>query len=119
MNEARKEMFWKNFKQNNKIIDISLLPPCPTSLQNKSLRANYVSNMWRHAKYPILGLGPITHHGWLEYGKPDWINIAYPEDVASYYLLLMIFQMMVVAMMTKSTLTAWMHLDNILAEDET
>ena len=39
--------------------------------------------MWRHAKYPILGLGPITDHGWLEDGKPDWINIAYPEDVAS------------------------------------
>ena len=83
VNEARKAIFWKNLKQKNKITDISLLPPCSTSLQKKSLRANYVANMWRHAKYPILGLGPITDHGWLEDGKPDWINIAYPEDVAS------------------------------------
>ena len=57
---------------------MSLFPP---SLQKKFVRANYVAK-WRHARYPILGLDPITDHGWLEDGKPDWINIDYPEDVA-------------------------------------
>jgi hypothetical protein len=42
VNEARKKAFWNKFNKKEKIIDVSLMPPCQSNLHNHIMRANYV-----------------------------------------------------------------------------
>ena len=46
INEARWKIFEKKHKRHNKIIDLSLLPPCKSVLRLHSKRANAVAYLW-------------------------------------------------------------------------
>ena len=82
MNEARKDIFWEKFEKYGKVIDLSLLPPCQTSLELHSKRASFVARMWRNASNPILSLDHPSNHGWLADMAINWTEEAYPEDIA-------------------------------------
>ncbi len=82
VNTARSKIFWKKLKKDNKEVDLSLLPPCNSSLRRHALRANFVEKMWRTAQDPMVCLEDPQQHGWLHDLTPDWIDVPYPEDVA-------------------------------------
>ena len=39
-NQVRRDLFWTKLNKQKKIVDLSLLPPCQTSLQKHCHRAN-------------------------------------------------------------------------------
>ena len=68
--------------KERKVVDLSLLPPCGSSLRKHVTRANYVARFWRNAQHPIMALEDPQFHGWLPNLNIDWIAEAYPDDVA-------------------------------------
>jgi hypothetical protein len=45
VNEAKKKVFWNKFNKE-KIIDLSLMPPCQSNLHYHIMRANYVADIF-------------------------------------------------------------------------
>ena len=82
VNEARQAIFWRSFEKNNKVIDLSLLPPCKCSLEKHIARANLVARIWRQASQSIINVQEPVNHGWLEDMSIDWVTKRYPEDIA-------------------------------------
>ena len=81
VNEARRQIFWEKLQKDNKIIDLSLLPPCQSSLELHCKRANFVAKMWRDASNPMLLSDNPVMHGWLPDMNIEWIKEAYPSDI--------------------------------------
>lgn len=50
VNELRYDLFLKKQKRENKIIDLSTVPPCSSSLYLQTKRANFVSKLWKSTK---------------------------------------------------------------------
>ena len=72
--------------EDNKVIDLSLLPPCQTSLERHIRRANYVARIWRQASHPMMNIQDPQFHGWNEDLSTDWISVPYPEDISELLL---------------------------------
>ena len=49
VNEARRAIFWRTFEKNNKVVDLSLLLLCKSSLEKHIHRANFVARIRRQA----------------------------------------------------------------------
>ena len=82
MNKARKDIFWEKLEKDGKVIGLSLLPPCQTSLELHSKRANFVAKMWRDASSPVLSPNDPSNHGWLPDTTINGTEEAYPEEIA-------------------------------------
>ena len=52
MNEVRFHLFKRKYESQDKIIDLSLLPPCKKSLHLHIRRACYVAKIWRLSQMP-------------------------------------------------------------------
>ena len=81
MNETRRQIFWEKLQKENKIIDLSLLPPCQSSLELHCKRANFVAKTWRDASNPMLLSDNPVMHGWLPDMNIEWIKEVYPSDI--------------------------------------
>ena len=81
VNEVRWRLFEKKHKRENKIADLSSLPPCQEVLRYHCQRANYVAYIWRHSFQPIIQLEDVENHGWFQSGDIFWFNLAFPDDV--------------------------------------
>ncbi len=79
VNEAKQAIFWWSFE---KVIDLSLLPPCKSSLEKHMARANLVARICRQASQSIINVQEPVNHGWLEDMSIDWVTEPYPEDIA-------------------------------------
>ncbi len=82
MNETRQAIFWGSFEKNNKVIDLSLLPPCKCSLEKNIARANLAARIWRQASQSIINVKEPVNHGRLEDMSIDLVTEPYPEDIA-------------------------------------
>ena len=82
IDDARRGIFWRTFARDEKVIDLSLLPPCMSSLAKHIKRANFVARIWRQASTPIMQQDDHQLHGWNEDLSVDWILEAYPEDIS-------------------------------------
>ena len=80
VNKLRKKMFWKNYSQENRITDLSLLPPCQSSLLLHIQRANYVARIWRQDLTPVIEIENPKHHRWQEDLTEEWVTVPFPED---------------------------------------
>ena len=47
VNRVRRIILWRSYSRDNKVIDLSLLPPCQTSLERHIRHANDVARIWR------------------------------------------------------------------------
>ena len=47
VNKTRYKMFQRKFTRENKIIDLSLLPPCKNTLTRHIKRANTIAYIWK------------------------------------------------------------------------
>ena len=81
VDELRGKLFWNRLKKNNKVPDLSTLPPCSSSLRKHTARAHYIAKMWKLADAPIQSLDHFDCNGWLPDGTIDWIDEPYPSDV--------------------------------------
>ena len=81
VNAVRFELFTKKFTNANKAIDLSVLPPCHSSLILHAKRANFIAAMWKRTKEAIIEMPPITDHGWNDNGSIEWIDKPYPDDI--------------------------------------
>lgn len=81
VNELRAKLFWSLTRKNGKVPDLSLLPPCASSLMKHTSRAHYVATIWRQANVPLQSIGSFVGNGWLPDGSIDWIYRAYPANV--------------------------------------
>ena len=76
----------KKQTRENKAIDLSVLPPCFTSLYFQMNRANFVAGMWKKTGSAQISLPHIDEHGWQVDGSIDWMTEPYPNGM--YNLLL-------------------------------
>ena len=82
VNNLRNNIFLQKFEKRNKIIDLSLLPPCEANLKYHIMRAFYVALMFRNANQLILSLEDPINHGWDERGRVKWSTTCYPDDIS-------------------------------------
>ena len=80
-NDLRHQLFQKTYQQKNKIIDLSLLPPCQQTLRLHSLRCNFVVKIRENSDVCTSQEPPITNHGWTGEREIQWIEKAFPDDI--------------------------------------
>ena len=80
VNEARSKIFWTYLKKKKKIVSLSLLPPCKSSLDLHIKRANYVAALWRQASNEEISEESADQHGWNPDFSLKWAK-AYPDYV--------------------------------------
>ena len=81
INSTRKKIFWRNFSRDERITDLSLLPPCKSSLLLHISRANYVARIWRQASLPLMDVEAAEMHGWKDDLSEEWVTVPYPDDI--------------------------------------
>ena len=62
-------------------MDISLLPPCRSSLRLHILRANVVARIWIQADQQRIELPDLTQHGWNISLEIKWVEKAFPHEI--------------------------------------
>ena len=82
VNNLRNNIFLQKFEKENKIIDLSLLPPCEANLKYHIMRAFSVALMFRNANQLILNLEDPINHGWDERGRVKWSTACYPDEIS-------------------------------------
>ena len=86
VNELRSKIYWQYSRKNEKVPDLSLLPPWASSLKTHTARAHYIARIWKQAAIPFQNIEPFTNYGWLADGAIDWVEQAYPTDVKTLFL---------------------------------
>ena len=81
VNKLRAKLFWSRSRKNGKVPDLSLLPPCASSLMKHTARAHYIAKIWKQAIIPFQSIDSFVNNGWLPDGSIDWIEQAYPSNV--------------------------------------
>ena len=81
VNDLRSKLYWNFVKKNGKVPDLSLLPPCSSSLKKHTARSHYIASIWKKAFIPYQNIDTFSNFGWFPDGKIDWIDRAYPENV--------------------------------------
>ena len=81
VDDLRHQLFQKIYQRKNKIIDLSLLPPCQQTLRLHSLRCNFVAKIWKNSDVCTLQEPQITNHGWTVEREIQWIDKAFPDDI--------------------------------------
>ena len=81
VNKLRAEIFWRTWNKKGQVIDLSVLPPCRSSLHLHIQRSNYIARIWRQANKDMMDLQPPQSHGWNEDFSLKWPNVIIPEDV--------------------------------------
>ena len=75
IDDLRHQLFQKTYQQNNKIIDLSLLPPCEQTLRLHSLRCTFVAKIWKNSDVCTLQEPPITNHGCTGEREIQWAGL--------------------------------------------
>ena len=83
VNSVRSEMFERKHINQKKVIDISQLPPCQSTLLLHSKRANVVAKIWNSSHEPMLEVPEFSLHGWNEELEIHWMDLAFPRDINS------------------------------------
>ena len=64
VNKARHELFQKTYTRENKIIDLTLLPTCHSTLVLHLSRCNYVACLWKASASANLDIPTPCQYGW-------------------------------------------------------
>ena len=70
VNDVRKRLFDKKYVRQGKAIDISLLPPCQSSLRLHILRSNIIAKIWKSSGERSINLPDLSTFGWKR--EPDY-----------------------------------------------
>ena len=72
VNDVRYDLFEKKQNKEGKIIDLSLIPPCFSSLYLTN-KTGFVSKLWKSTRIAQLILSNIEENGWNTDGSIAWI----------------------------------------------
>ena len=63
------------------IIDLSLLPPCQSTLYLHILHFNYIARIWKCSLLKVVKCSSIMENGWMENVEIIWVDDAFPDDI--------------------------------------
>ena len=86
INDARYGIFVKKHTIKDTLIDLSILPPCKSSLMLHIERANYVARIWKTASTSMVRPPEVSEHGWSNSAEIQWIDESYPTDITTLLL---------------------------------
>ena len=86
INSVRSKIFERKHVSQRKVIDLSNLPPCQSTLLFHSKRANVVAKIWKSSHEPMLQLPDFTQYGWNRSLEICWMDEAFPQDMKSILL---------------------------------
>ncbi|KAG1712216.1 hypothetical protein GQR58_002396 [Nymphon striatum] len=86
VNNVRKFLFETKYINQNKSIDISLLPPCQASLRLHTLRSNVVARIWKLSDEAQIQMPDLSQHGWTINNSIRWIEKAFPDELEDLLL---------------------------------
>ena len=81
VNQARYYLFQRKYRRDEKIIDLSILPPCKSVLLLHANRANYVAKIWKRSEEPQLQTPDIDIYGWKMNYEIKWFEKEFPDDI--------------------------------------
>ena len=73
---ARQQIFWEKYDKDNRISDLSLLPPYKDRLHLHIQRAYYVCRLWKLSCSAMVMIPTPTLHGWTENMDVMWVAIS-------------------------------------------
>ena len=76
-----KKMFDKKFVKEEKVIGLSLLPPCQSTLYLLILHSNYVARIWKCSLINVVEYPGIMENGWMENSEMFWVDDALPYNI--------------------------------------
>ena len=74
VNRVRSKMFTKRLKQEKRLPDLSLLPPCQSVLKYHMQGAVYVAELWRSSYISSIDAPQFTEFAWDSESKPIWVK---------------------------------------------
>ena len=83
VDQIRKKIFVRKFKQEGKTIDLSLLPPCASNLNLHAKRANCIARNYKQANNLMMNLDDTICHGSDGNYQTVWDESPFPEDCLS------------------------------------
>ena len=81
INYVRHELFQRTYSRDDKIIDLSLLPPCQSALKLHASRDNVAAKIWKSANETNVDVPDAALEGWDENLHTHWLEKAFPENV--------------------------------------
>ena len=67
--------------EEEKVIDLSLLPPCQSTLYLLILHSTYVARTWKCSLTNIVEYPGIMENGWMENDEIFWVDDAFPDNI--------------------------------------
>ena len=86
VNDVRSEIFEREHVNQRKVVDVSHLPPCRSTLLLHSKRANVIAKIWNSSHVPLLEERDFTHNGWNSLIEICWMDEAFPRDMNNILL---------------------------------
>ena len=90
VNKVRWLKFRGKHTKQNKVIDMSALPPCKETLKLHSARENYVAKMWRLSLQSNTDAPNFNGYGWDSEGTIEWVHNPFPNDVDDIFFELLL-----------------------------
>ena len=81
VNDVRYELFNKKYARENEVIDLSLIPPCQSTLMLHLRRSNYVASIWKKSLLARFDLPDVHNHGWNQDYTIKWIEKTFPDNI--------------------------------------
>jgi hypothetical protein len=81
VNEARYCLFSRKYRNENKRVDMSTIPPCESVLKLHSLRANFIAAIWKRSTLNNPEPPDIIYHGWDQNKCIVWVDDVFPRDI--------------------------------------
>ena len=91
VNEVQFGQYRSKYQNENKIVDISTLPPCRSVLLLQSKRANYVACVWKRYLEINFELPSISDHGWDENANICCENENIPQGSILGHMLFLVY----------------------------
>ena len=80
VNVVRSKLFEKKYTKEGKVINMTLLPSCNSSLLLHIERSNYVARIWTSSLTSWLDAGKISENRWLPDGSTNWVDDVFPQE---------------------------------------
>ena len=74
-------MFNRKHGRQGKVIGLSPLPPCQSSLRLHALRSNVISKIWKSSFERCLHLPNLVNYRWGANSEIEWIVQAFPSKL--------------------------------------
>ena len=71
--------------KEEKVMDLSLLPPGQSTLYLHILHSNYIARIWKCSLFNVVECPSIMKNGWMKNGEIFWVADAFPDDIMEIF----------------------------------